>query len=51
MMGMYVPAEACAVAVKLNWPEGLVSEAAYVAWTPPGNPTKLTSAVSLVEVM
>ncbi len=39
------------VAVNVKEPDGLVSEAAYISSTPPGNPTRFTSAVSLVDLM
>jgi hypothetical protein len=37
--------------MNVSIPEGLVSDAAYSCWTPPGKPFTATSAVSLVEVM
>ena len=46
---MYVPVDAAVVAVKVSNPDGFVSDAAYVTFTPTGSPTKLTRAVSLED--
>jgi hypothetical protein len=35
--------------VNVNVPDGLVSDAAYISWMPPGNPVTITTAVSLDE--
>jgi hypothetical protein len=50
-IGIYVPATADFVAMNVSVPDGLVSVDAYIPETPPGNPLKFTSAVSLVELM
>ena len=50
-VGIYVPGGVAVLAVKVIWPEGLVSLAAYVHCIPVGRLPTFTSAVSLVELM
>lgn len=48
-VGIEVPGTVMELAVNVRIPEGLVSDAAYKACTPPGKPFSETSAVSLVD--